>query len=348
MNDVKFIFMTDTHGRTNNPVSRKDNFPETILNKIAWVIDYANSIDAQILHGGDWVNRPDTSPAYVSKMCTLFKRAKYPILGILGNHDIYGYNPDTYYRTPLHIASACGAFSILSEAPLNISGTNIFISGANSTGLIDKNGRTAEYYTPRRLMPKETGEVRIHIVHGFLTDHTWPEGVPYTLIDAVKDTDADILLTGHEHTGYGIMKENDTIFCNPGALGRVSASVGDVNREVRVAEITVEDGVYDVELIPLPEEIARPSDEVLDRAALEEEKAAAARIETFAQQIEQINMEESEGLSLNDTMAYIHQMLSENEVDGIKITDSIRKMTLNYIGRAEQLEQESREKLKSE
>lgn len=345
---MKFIFMTDTHGRTNNPVSRKDNFPETILKKIEWVIDYANSKNAQILHGGDWVNRPDTSPAYISKMCKIFKKAKYPILGILGNHDIYGYNPNTYYRTPLHIASSCNAFSIIGEDSININDSNVYISGANSTGLLDKNGRTSEYYTPRKLIPKEEGEIRIHIVHGFLTDHSWPEGVPYTLIDAIEDTDADILLTGHEHTGYGIIKKCDTIFCNPGALGRVSASVGDVNRFVQIAEITVENGIFDVELVPLPEEIARPSDEVLDRAALEEEKAANARIETFAQQIEQINIDDEQSLSLNDTMAYIHQMLSGDEIDGIKITDAVRQMTLDYIGKAEQLENESREKIKSE
>lgn len=345
---MKFIFMTDTHGRTNNPASRKDNFPDTILKKIEWVIDYANSKDARILHGGDWVNRPDTSPAYISKMCKIFKKAKYPILGILGNHDIYGYNPSTYYRTPLHIASSCNAFSIIGEDFINVEGSNIYISGSSSTGLLDKNGRTSEYYTPRRLKPKDEGEVRIHIVHGFLTDHSWPEGVPYTLINDIDDTDADILLTGHEHSGYGIIKKENKIFCNPGALGRVSASVGDVNRNVQIAEITIEDGVYDVSLIPLPDDIARPADEVLDRVALEEEKAANARIETFAQQIEQININDEQSISLNDTMNYIHQMLGRSEIDGVTITDTIRQMTLDYIGKAEQLENESNEKIKSE
>lgn len=338
---MNFIFMTDTHCRTNNPVSRKDNFPETILNKIEWVINYANSLDAQILHGGDWVNRPDTSSAYVSKMCEIFKKAKYPILGILGNHDIYGYNPNTYYRTPLHIASSCGAFNIIGENQSVCMGDNVYVSGSSSTGLLDKGERTAEYYTPKRLTKRENNEIRIHIVHGFLTDHNWPDGVPYTLIDNVLDTDADILLTGHEHTGYGIINKNDTIFCNPGALGRVSASVGDVNRDVQVAKITVENGKCSVELIPLPTDIARPADEVLDREALEEEKAAAARIETFAAQIEQINVDDDPSISLNDTMAYIHQMLDSDEIEGVRITDNIRQMTLDYIGRAEELDKES-------
>ncbi len=344
---MKFIFMTDTHCRTNNPISRKDNFPETILKKMDWVIEFANSIDAFILHGGDWVNRPDTSPAYVSRMCELLKKAKYPILGILGNHDIYGYNPMTYYRTPLHIASSCDAFRIIGETPVKF-GDNIYVSGANSTGLLDKNGRTTEYYTPRATIPKEDGEIRIHIVHGFLTDHSWPEGVPHTLINSVTDTDADILLTGHEHMGYGVMTMNDTVFCNPGALGRVSASVGDVNRDVRIAVITVEDGKAMVDLVPLPADIAKPADEVIDRKALEEEKAAQERIETFAAQIEQINVDDDPSISLNDAMEYIHQVLSSNEFEGEKITDTIRQVTLDYIGKAQQLEDEEKEKIKSE
>lgn len=344
---TKFLFMTDTHARTNNPVSRKDDFSETILKKIGWCINYANEIGAFILHGGDWVNRPDTSPAYVSKMCKILGDASLPIYGIIGNHDIYGYNKETFYRTPLHIANVCGAFSIIDEET-SLKMGNVYISGAHSSGLIDKNGRTAEYYTPRRLVPKVHDEIRIHVVHGFLTDHDWPDGVPYTKIDDVLDTDADILLTGHEHCGYGILYKNDTCFCNPGALGRVSAAVGDVNRNVQVAVIEVDDdGKFTINMVPLPDDIARPSDEVLDRDRLEEEKAAAAKIETFAAQIEQIQIDEEAVISIDDTMEQMHRILDGDTFDGIPITDNMRKLIFDYIGQAEKLEQESREKLKS-
>lgn len=344
---TKFLFMTDTHARTNNPVSRKDDFSETILKKIEWCVNYANEIGAFILHGGDWVNRPDTSPAYVSKVCKILGDSTLPIYGIIGNHDIYGYNTDTFYRTPLHIANVCGTFNIIdSEQPLRFG--NIYVSGSHSTGLIDKNGRTAEYYTPRKLIPKEHNEVRIHIVHGFLTDHDWPDGVPYTKIDNVLDTDADILLTGHEHCGYGILTKNETVFCNPGALGRVSAAVGDVNRNVQVAVIEVTDnGEVKVDLVPLPEDIAKPAEEVLDRDKLEEEKAANAKIETFAAQIEQIQIDEEAIISIDDTMEQMHKILDGDSFEGITITDGMRKLIFDYIGRAEKLEQESREKLRS-
>lgn len=345
--EINFVFMTDIHGRTNNPASRKDYFPDTILNKLSWVVNYANENDAIILCGGDWLNRPDTSPAFISKMCSEFNKAKYEIIGVLGNHDLYGYNIESFKRTPLAIAAACNNICILPENKslcIELQNKKIYVSGSHSSPLIDRNRRTSEYYTPRRDISKSADEERIHIVHGFLTNKDWPDGVPYTKIDSILDTDADILLAGHEHLGFGILEKQGTVFCNPGALGRVSAAVGEINREVRIAHIKFQIGdssesrlIRRMELIPLPSHIAQPADTVLDREKLEEEKNARNKIEVFAQQIQETNVENI-FRSLSDPIEAINSILENDKFGEVDITDDIRRTVLEYIGKAEELE----------
>ena len=347
---MKFLFMTDTHGRTNSPISRKDDFPSTILRKIEWCVDKANKENRIILHGGDWVNRPDTAPTFVSVLARAFGKCHNDVIGVLGNHDLYGYNTGSFRRTPLSIVNACGGIKILDdgvsmclEDPSD--GLVVYISGVSSHALLDKNGRTSDYYTPRNGIPKLPNEVRIHIVHGFLTDHDWPDSVPYTKIQDILDTDADILLTGHEHIGFNIITQNETIFCNPGALGRVSASVGDVNRLVQVADIDVLMGVdgealYQVSLKQLPDTVALPADEVLDRERLEAEKRAAQQIESFAEQISIIETDEPI-LTPEQSAQQLQNILNSGSFGDIAITDSMRSIILDYVGKAEEAEAES-------
>lgn len=348
---MKFLFMTDTHGRTNSPISRKDDFPSAILKKMRWCVDKANDEGRMILHGGDWVNRPDTAPTFISMMASILGLCENGVVGILGNHDIYGYNTDSFRRTPMSIVNACNQIHILpndESVLLEGDGVRVYISGVSSHALLDKNGRTEDYCTPRKDKPKAVDEIRIHIVHGFLTDHDWPESVPYTKIQDVLDTDADILLTGHEHTGYGIFTNNDTTFCNPGALGRVSAAVGDVNRSVQVADIDVflENGCakYNVSLVSLPDTIALPADEVLDRERLEAEKRTAQQIESFAEQIGEIEISEPI-LSPEQSTQQLQSILDRGTFGDIEITDSMRSIILDYVGKAEELENESRKRV---
>lgn len=351
---MKFLFMTDTHGRTNSPASRKDDFPSAVLKKMRWCVDKANSENRMILHGGDWVNRPDTAPTFISMMAGILGMCKNGVMGILGNHDIYGYNTDSFRRTPMSIVDACNQIHILPDndtVVLKKDGLEVYLSGVSSHALLDKGGRTDDYYTPRKDKPKAVNEIRIHIVHGFLTDHDWPEAVPYTKIQDVLDTDADILLTGHEHTGYGVFTNNGTTFCNPGALGRVSAAVGDVNRTVQVADIDVflEDGraKYSVSLVPLPDTIALPADEVLDRERLESEKHAAQQIESFAERIGEIDTIEPV-LTPEQAEQQLHAILDGEDFGDIVITDSIRSIILEYIGKAEEMENESRRRARAD
>ena len=307
---MKLIFETDTHGRANIPTSRKDNFPETMLRKVKWTIDYANSIDAAIIHGGDWLNRPDTSPAFVARLAKILSKAKNPIFTVIGNHDIFGYNPTTFPRTPMYILETLGLIHRLYPGGIvyEQNGERVCLSGADAHYDID---RKPEYYLGAGIMVTDNIP-KIHVVHGFLTDHEWPN-VLCTTIDSILETQADVILSGHEHSGYGIIRKNGKIFCNPGALLRVTAGVGDINQEVKIAELTVENGIVDIRLVPLPLDIALPADEVLDRAKIVEEKAHNQRMASFSGNLEDVS--EDIGGNTVDIMQAFLRYAGENSLE---------------------------------
>lgn len=266
---ITFLYFTDPHVRINSPSSRLDNFYETILNKLSYVAElgHAYNVDAFIC-GGDLIDRPDIPYSTLTGLVETLAKFKRPIYTVLGNHDIYGYNPDTHHRTAVSVIRASGLVTRLGGKPIIIEKgpVKVSLTGCDAHYLLDKDGRTSDYTD----IP-ESDATKIHVVHGFLTKKRW-EQVPSTEIDDIIDTKADIVLTGHEHSGFGVIRKNDKIFCNPGALARVTASVGDINLEVKVALIEVDESGFDVNLIKLPSNIVRPANEVLDRDKLEQEK----------------------------------------------------------------------------
>jgi exonuclease SbcD len=272
---MNLIYTTDVHGRANNPISRLDDYPTTVLRKIDWVIDVANENDAYIACGGDLVNSPDTSPSFVGALAGRLSRLKKkPLYMVLGNHDIYGYNPDSFIRTPLFILECMGLIKIIRmDEPIYLE-DEIVLTGQSSVYDIDKDKK---YFYPKI---DKKGCKHFHIAHSFLTNRPW-KYVNYTLIDDILDTPADVVLSAHEHNGFGIIQKNGKFFCHPGALLRVSASVGDINKIVRISKFEVSDGVLKHQFINAPMEIALPWEEVIDRNKLEEEKEHNAKMQEF-------------------------------------------------------------------
>ena len=277
---MKLIFITDTHGMASNPGSRLDVFSEALLNKMRYVGEYAREIGASaILHGGDWLHTPDVSESFVRELARIVKGYPCPVLGVLGNHDIYGYNPTTFNRTSFGVAEGIGLFTRLSRNTsvlLEDGYDKIAITGQDSYFDLDKPGHLDDYTNSAYV----DGAVNIHIVHGMLVEKEWPQ-VACTTIEDIRNCNADIVLTGHEHTGFGVVRKGAKIFCNPGSLARVTAGTGDVRKDVRMAVIDVSEGKYDVTLVNLPNDVARPASDVLDIDKLAEEKANKENLQNF-------------------------------------------------------------------
>lgn len=310
---MKFIFITDTHGMAKNPGSRLDNFPEALLKKIEFVVNYAGEIGASgIIHGGDWLHTPDVSESFIREFSKVLSKSKCPIFGVLGNHDIYGANPATFNRTAFGIAECLNLFNRLFIDKAYIIGDEVAITGQDSHYDLDKNGAISDYTESI----KTENAVNIHIVHGMLVEREWPM-VDCTVIENIKNCNADIILTGHEHTGFGVKTLVDDFgrkkfFCNPGSLARITASVGDVRKDVRMAVITVENGDFDVELVNLPSSVVSSANEVIDIEKLRAEKENKANLDNFLNKINQASVDES--FNIYEALSSISEEIADNEV----------------------------------
>lgn len=345
---LKFLYYTDPHNKLQNPTARLDNFKETIFNKQRYVGRLARELGvAAVFVGGDFLDKPDNSDEFVRSVQLLHQEYGVPIYGIIGNHEEWGYNPETYSRTSFGLLEGPGIIKRLyMDKPIIFTDdslqTKVAVTGCDAHFDLDKNGRVSDYID----IPDSEDCIKIHIIHGFLTDdkNKWDK-IPHTCISDILATKADILLTGHEHSGFEVIqvtkdmiekyhannkiklkrvnsavtwKGEGKLFCNPGALARVSCGVGDVNLEVKVALITVDKDEFSIELIKLPPEIARPSNEVLDRERLEADKAAKEQIQVIMSNVS--NIETANSFDIYEVLNSIKESdeLPDNIIEGVR------------------------------
>lgn len=272
---LKFVVVGDVHYRGSNPRSRVDDYPAAIRAKIEEINKIADEIEADgVLCPGDLCDSPNLSFGVVGDLYDALRGRWYIAPG---NHDEYGANLDSLNRTPFGLlARMCRFYSLGIERGLF---RNCCPRSENDlTAVISGSGYSAEMdidpslYQPAGIsdLPTELGPfVRIHLVHGMAVDRPMPDLMRHTQIQTVQ-TDADVVITGHDHTGYGIRRIGKTLWINPGALCRVSASATEMERTIQVAILTIgDDGSCEAELVPL--QSARPGHDVLSREHLEQQ-----------------------------------------------------------------------------
>ena len=290
--------MTDTHIKGTTPKNRKDDFPETVemkLNEVKQIVSKYN-VD-YVLHGGDLFDRPDVSISIVSNFSKILKSFGVPIYIISGNHDVYGHNPDTVNRSILGLLDALNVVNLIKEDEvvyLDKDGIKVQLTGQPYVYNIDHEGYRSNYIVND--ISKEV-DYSIHMVHGMLLNRPFIEGIPYTLIDHIKGTKADITLCGHYHSGFGVIKIDNKYFVNPGSLVRITNSLSEINRIPQVAIIDLDNSI-DIKLVKL--ETALDGNEILDRSQMENHIYKGEMLFDFKQTIDRaINFEK---LDINEIL----------------------------------------------
>lgn len=276
---IRILYFTDPHIRGNNPRARIDDFPAALKSKLREVWKLAADYQCQaVVCGGDLFDRPD--PAYVvaGEFAAVLAECPVPLYTVPGNHEIYGYNLDTVPRTVLGLLAQIEVVQLLNKSePVILEDENddftVYITGQGYHGDMDRS--QADYQTG---LGKIMGAYKVHVVHGMLIEKPLPYDVPHTLIKDLK-SDADVILAGHEHVGFGYRASKCTLCVNPGALGRVRSDMAEMYRPVQVALLTFMDDGVQVKLLPLS--CARPGQEVLSREYLVQQAEREERTEHF-------------------------------------------------------------------
>jgi len=295
---LRLLFFTDSHIRGTSPKNRKDDFVHTLEKKLEEIVDIieANRVD-YVLHGGDLFDRPDVSIAIVSRFSRVFKKIKVPMYVVSGNHDVYGHNPQTIGRTMIGLLSELDIFNLIERDEriiLEKEGLRVQVTGQPYIYDIDE-PVNRKYYMVEDV--EEDINYAIHIVHGMLLDRPFIKGVPYTLVEDIRDTKADITLAGHYHSGFDRIKIDGKYFINPGSIVRISNSLREMDRRPKVIIIDLGE---DIKITDVYLKTALDGDQVLDREEIERNIFKRERIYEFKQTVDSaMNFEK---MDINDVL----------------------------------------------
>lgn len=326
MFQIKLLFFGDPHIRGTNPRNREDDYKEALKSKLREILSLAKYKEVEaIICPGDWFDSPSVSNGVLIEFADVLKESPVPIYTTAGNHDIYGYNLDTYNRTSLRVLELIvPQLEVINDNKkilmLNDGDSTVALSFQPYSHEIDKDGFG---YSPGRI---NGGTFKIHTAHGMLLDHDPVVFDRYTYVGTVK-TAADLVLCGHDHLGFGRYDRSDgKVFLNPGAICRLSASEAEIERTVNVALITVENNkLKDIELIPL--QSAKPGEKVLDRSRIEAEQKRAYAMEEFSALIQ-----DNEGnTALVDVNAIVEAIAKKENYE-----PEVVKIALEKIGEAKE------------
>ncbi|MFP7284870.1 metallophosphoesterase [Shouchella clausii] len=318
---VTFLYFTDTHIRGTAPKNRLDAFPETMKRKLTEIMAIANREQVDVLlHGGDVFDRPDLSPSTVGQFAQIFREAPAPIYTIAGNHDTFGHNPETVSRTMLGLLDAFGIMKLVHPGkPILIekAGVRVQVSGQPYHYELDQRDPKLDYYP----INETEADTMIHLVHSMLVEKALPDGIPHTLIDHIWETSADVILTGHYHTGFGIKEQNGKFICNPGAVARINNHWTEVERLPKVII-----GTVTKEGITLREEtltVAQKGIDVLDRAYVEKASHQEEKLHAFVQQVRE--QADFQTLQMSEI---IRELASMQGVEDKVKQEALRRMTI--------------------
>lgn len=309
---MKILYFTDTHIRGTSPKNRKDDFLLTLEEKLYEILGIIEDENIDfVLHGGDLFDRPDVSVSIVARFSKILNQIKVPFYIISGNHDVYGHNPLTINRTMMGLLNELGVLNLINEGEVIIlEKDDIRIQVTGQPYIYDIDSITnRNYYIVEEV--NSDIDYSIHMVHGMLLDRPFIKGIPYTLIDDIKHTKADVTLSGHYHSGFKKTEINGKYFINPGSMVRISNSLREMERRPKVLLMEFNENI-NISFLEL--KTAKKSDIVLDRYEIEKNIFQRERIYEFKQGVDSaMNFEK---MDINDVL--IEVSFSEGVSEEVK------------------------------
>lgn len=345
---MKFLYFGDLHDRIKPPENRKDNFRETVDLKIKEIRELGKKHQVKaFLQPGDFLDQPKHDPMFLSevvkrwgfsdiqedmlkvatgtlKVDELSKKIKdyIPIIGAIGNHELFGNALKSYPKTSLALLEKIGFMHFPTKDKPFIfddeSGFTVAITATHYDTHMDHPDHIDNYIVEEKL-----GDYHIHIVHGYLTNKNMGDIFPHTTVDDIADkTQADLTITGHDHIGFKMVEVNGKKFVNPGAIVRLTNDIKEIRRKpkVLIIDITKEKGVV-VKSTYLKS--AEKGENVLDRSKNAFKEEMDSKMEKIRSLVNKSNV--SSGLNITD----IIQSISESE----KIGESLKDRAIEAVTR---------------
>lgn len=319
---VKLLWRTDVHLSDVAPMSRRDDWADTVFAKLDQIrrIAEREGVSA-ILDGGDFfhVKSPSrNSHGLVRRTADHHLSYPCPVYCTPGNHDsVYG-DYAFLEQQPLGVLYSSQVFQRLYddfEAFFEVDGVQVRVVG------IPYHGTT--YDMSRFHSIQRTGEdVLICVAHvlASLKGGTMFEGEDIVKYSDLLGTAPDCYIFGHWHKDQGVVQLGGKTFVNIGSLTRGSLSQDDLERRPSTALLTcTKQGVH-VEVIPLHVASVK---EVFDLEGRNRQVRQQMEMDTFIESVRNTLQSQSSDLTLSDTITGM-----------VDLPEEIRKRALEYLEKA--------------
>jgi exonuclease SbcD len=324
---INLVWRTDVHLADKGPSSRKDDWTDTVFDKLDQVRRVAAKVNAAaIFDGGDFFNIKSpsrNSHALVHRTAEHHANYPCPVYCTPGNHDaVYG-DYSFLPQQPLGVLFSTGVFKRLydeHEAVFTQDGVKVRVVG------IPYHGTT---YDMERFTSIEKGDedILICVAHVLASRKggTMFEGEDIVKYKDLVDTAPDVFLFGHWHKDQGVEQIGDKTFVNIGSLTRGALSQDEVQRRPACAILTCNPATKDAPASVTTTVVrlrVKDAAEVFDVEARERQIQRQVEMDSFVNSIR-------DTLTRSDTTGDLSTLITDMDLSG-----DIRERALSYLERA--------------
>jgi hypothetical protein len=338
MSAFEFIYITDTHFFHKTPPSRTDDYLETGIEKLDWVILYANDNKIRhIIHGGDFFGRTAGDTRFLSWGAwnriaeTIGKNPHLHWHVNVGQHDLSAHAADSLPTMPLGCLRNMPNFWVQP----NTDRKQLGFAGERPVFLICRwfdfhRSKKPSFYAISKKLRVDPDEILILTAHGLLVDK--PFLGDYVLVRDIGPSEADIFLASDYHPGWPDKAighdihgaQTTTNYIAPGSLLRPEKPGAE--RMPQLMHVTIGEnreifwkGVSVTNKFPFKKE-ARP---VAREHVVEDEESYQGVMDKLT--------EETKSVRFVNPVDYVTQIAAAE-----KVSDAVRTYTLGFVEKAQE------------
>ncbi|MDG1873739.1 MAG: metallophosphoesterase [Mariniblastus sp.] len=291
---VGLLVIGDPHIEGRQPGFRKDDFPNVILRKVEWCLQYAQTNRLLPTFLGDTFDKPRDNPTWMlGRLIEMMSGVDS--IGIYGNHDCA--DPTLNDHDSLSILIKAGCLRLVSEqSPWKgtMNGRKVLVGGSSYRQSIPE-----EFNLPAS-QPKtlfDSDPFVVWITHHDIDIAGYENGrfKPYEI------GNVDLLINGHIHRRLETVQAGSTTWMTPGNISRRSRSEANRNHKPTVLRIDVQSNQHTITDVEVPHE---PHNEVFHDSIIEPQVTQSSS--NFVAGLAELTARRTE------SGAGLHEFLAEN------------------------------------
>lgn len=294
--------MTDIHLKGIAPMQRRDDYVQTMYNKLEEILELGKSENIDFfICGGDVLDGAHVSYRVMDRYIDLIESYNIPFYSTEGNHEQENARQGTGALT--HIFNRSTVIKHLTE--LNFD--DLYISGMDYSIDIDETLCEEGYF----VSDEHKDKWKVFCPHANVT----PTKAIFSHVLAKDfDTNVDVLLISHYHSYHGIKEINDTKYCWIGALSRGTIGISDIERDPAILILDSKDkSVVEYKL-----KNVLPIEEVFDLDKVNEIKETKKDLKSFVDSLKDVKVQ---GFEFIDRLKHV---CKDKDIDNV-IRDIIIK-----------------------